>query len=504
MSYRPSKDSFVSLIEEACMKYADQSCVRFLHNKGFQQGDHAAVYSLNSAWVLIVTLGILRAGGVWIPINPRNSEVENIRVMSTLKCKAVFYQNRYQAAINEVEKNSQKLFLRVDIDHQSYANTDSSDIELLDLQISPEDLISLPMTGGTTGQPKCVMLSHANFNALAYGLKNWYREYTDKPVILCVAPMTHAGGRIALAAMISGASLTVHEKFDARDILETIQAESVTDLFLPPTGIYSLLEYPSLKAYDLTSLRNLLYGSAPISLDKLKQSLDVFGPVMREAYGQTESPLFIAGMAPEDHFIDGHIAPDNRLRSVGRATHMSKICILDDKGMAVPNGEMGEVAVKGAMVCQGYYKNKTETDKIQSNGWHLTGDIGYLDPNGFLYLMDRKKDMIITGGFNVYSAEVENFINNIKGVHSSYVIGVPSERWGEEVKALVQKDPDSPLTSEQIIDICRKELGSVKTPKSIEFREEFPVTPVGKIDKKALRASYWDKNDPNKSSSVSF
>jgi len=241
-------------------------------------------------------------------------------------------------------------------------------------------------------------------------------------------------------------------------------------------------------------LKNFLYGSALISVEKLKQCLEIFGPVMREAYGQTESPLFIAGMEPEDHFINGQIAPDDRLRSVGRATLLSEISILDDEGNAVPQGELGEVAAKGPMICQGYYKNQLETDKIKSRGWHLTGDIGYLDADGFLYLMDRKKDMIITGGFNVYSSEVENIINKIAGVCSSYVIGVPSERWGEEVKALVQKEPNSTLTSDHIMDICRKELGSVKTPKSVEFREKFPVTPLGKIDKKELRAAYWDNN----------
>jgi len=476
VDYQPSSHSFVDLIENAFVIYADKSCIRFMDTsytyaevdqisssiaadlvkRGFEKGNHAAIYSLNSAWVLIVTLGILRAGGVWIPINPRNSEIENIRALSAVGCTAIFYQDKFALAVDQAEENSDDLFIRVNIDQEDFADHTISVTEFLNISTAPEDLISLPMTGGTTGLPKCVMLSHANFNALAYGLKNWYQGYDDTPIILCVAPMTHVGGRIALTAMISGASMTVHEKFDAKDILETIQNENVTDLFLPPTGIYSLLEEPSLKTYDLTSLKNFLYGSAPISVEKLKQCLEVFGPVMREAYGQTESPLFIAGMAPKDHFINDKIAPDDRLRSVGRATHLSEIKILDNEGKAVPQGELGEVAAKGPMICQGYYNNKRETDKIRSGGWHLTGDIGYLDPDGFLYLMDRKKDMIITGGFNVYSAEVENIINKIAGVRSSYVIGVPSERWGEEVKALVQKEPNSTLTEDHIFDICRR------------------------------------------------
>jgi len=514
VDYQPSPHSFVELIEKAFERYAEKPCIRFMDasysyaevdrisssiatnliKKGFKKGNHAAIYSLNSAWVLIVTLGILRAGGVWIPINPRNSEIENIRALSAVGCTAIFHQDKFALAVDQVEEKSANLFIRVNLDQENFADHNISMAECINIPTAPEDLISLPMTGGTTGLPKCVMLTHANFSALAYGLKNWYLGYNDTPVILCVAPMTHVGGRIALTAMISGACVTVHEKFHAKNILETIQNENVTDLFLPPTGIYSLLEEPFLKTYDLTSLRNFLYGSAPISVEKLKQCLKVFGPVMREAYGQTESPLFIAGMAPKDHLINGEIASDDRLRSVGRATHLSEINILDNEGKAVPRGELGEIAAKGPMICQGYYNNQDETEKIRSGGWHLTGDIGYLDPDGFLYLMDRKKDMIITGGFNVYSAEVESIIDNIAGVRSSYVIGVPSERWGEEVKALVQKEPNSTLTEDHIFDICRKHLGSVKTPKSIEFRKTFPVTPLGKVDKKALKAAYWNKS----------
>jgi len=291
--------------------------------------------------------------------------------------------------------------------------------------------------------------------------------------------------------MISGGCLLVHESFDTHAVLKTIQQERATDVFLPPTAIYSMLEEPALTEFDLSSLRSILYGSAPISLEKLKQALRVFGPVMRSAYGQTECPTFIAELTPDDHFIDGELAPDERLQSVGHATALSEIVIVDENCDPLSTGELGEIATKGAMVCEGYYQSAEETAKIHVKGWHLTGDIGYLDADGFLFLVDRKKDMIVTGGFNVYSAEVENVINQIPGVHLSQVIGVPSERWGEEVKAVVQLEAGSDLDHEQIRAICRDALGSVKTPKTIEYRDSFPLTSLGKVDKKAIRAEFW-------------
>jgi len=294
--------------------------------------------------------------------------------------------------------------------------------------------------------------------------------------------MTHVGGRVALAAMISGACLLVHQSFDTRAVLRTIQEEQATDVFLPPTAIYSMLEEPALAEFDHSSLRTILYGSAPISLEKLKQALRVFGPVMRSAYGQTECPTFIAELTPEDHFINGELAPDES----GHATALSEIAIVDENCDPLTIGELGEIATKGAMVCEGYYQSEEETAKIHVKGWHLTGDIGYLDADGFLYLVDRKKDMIV-----VYSSEVENVINQIPGVHLSQVIGVPSERWGEEVKALVQLEVGSDLDEQKIQSICRDALGSIKAPKTIEYRDSFPLTSLGKVDKKAIRDEFW-------------
>jgi acyl-CoA synthetase (AMP-forming)/AMP-acid ligase II len=213
---------------------------------------------------------------------------------------------------------------------------------------------------------------------------------------------------------------------------------------------------------------------------------------MRGGFGQTECPMFISSLEAPDHFIDGEIAPDERLRSVGKATVISELTIVDDNVQPLPAGERGEIAVKGPMVSEGYYEHPEETAKIRVNGWHLTGDIGFLDKDGYLYIVDRKKDMIITGGFNVYSAEVEHTLMTLPGVKVAVVIGIPSEKWGEQVHALIQPEKGAPATDSEIMARTKEMIGSVKAPKSVEFVDDFPRTAVHKIDKKAVRQAYWE------------
>ena len=362
------------------------------------------------------------------------------------------------------------------------------------MAVEPTDLVCIPLTGGTTGLPKGVMLSHRNFSALEYATREMYAD--RRPVVLCAAPMTHVGGRMALCGLSSGARFVILEAVDPQKILQTIQSERITDTFLPPTGIYSLLEQPNLDGFDLSSLVNFSYGSAPMSTERLKEALRRIGPVMRGGFGQTECPMFIARLHPAEHFVDGELGgelmPDSRLRSVGRHTILSELGILDDQGRVLPAGERGEIAVKGPMVSEGYYEAPEETAKIRVNGWHLTGDIGYLDDEGYLYIVDRKKDMIITGGFNVYSTEVEQALMEIPGVQLAVVFGAPDAKWGEAVVAHVQLEPGVQLEEVDLIVAAKTAIGGVKAPKRITFVDDFPRTPVGKIDKKALRQQAWE------------
>ncbi len=512
--------SLIDILDDACNQYADAPCVEFndtvytykqvqeesvavaraLQKAGFKKGMHAAVYSLNSATVLMLAIGIVRAGGVWIPVNPRNSEADNIEVLKKFGCQALFYQSVFQSAIDRVEQNEDNLISSICVDSLEAGSElsnwlkDAENHTLSPVNFDPADPVTLPQTGGTTGLPKGVILSHRNFAALSYAMHHMLTSNGNDPrVVLCAAPMTHVGGRIAITSMTAGAKIVVLDKVDPQRILQLIPEKKISDFFLPPTAIYALLDQPNVQDVDFSSLKMIGYGSAPMSIERLKEAINVFGPVMSGGFGQTECPMFITSFPPEDHLIDGKIAPDSRLRSVGRHSVISEVAIFDENFQPLPANERGEIVVRGPNASEGYYNAPEETAKIRHNEWHLTGDIGYMDDDGFVFIVDRKKDMIITGGFNVYSAEVEQTVSSFSGVSGVAVVGIPSDQWGEEVKAVITVSPGSEINTEELIAYAKEKLGSVKAPKSVDIVEAFPTTPLGKIDKKVLRATYWEK-----------
>ncbi len=522
--------SFLPIIDRAFQDFRDDVCLVFenetytygevddlsarvangLARRGFGPGMKGAIWSLNSAVAFIAAIGLLRAGGVWIPVNPRNSARDNVEILVRFGCEAIFFQETFREPVAEAAEGLGALRAVVSLGGGDPSNALSAAsmeaAEPLDdfiagasatppaVEMKGSDTLTIPMTGGTTGLPKGVMLSHRNLRAIEYAMRHGYAG--RRPVSLCAAPMTHVGGRAALTSLSSGARFVILEKVDLQVIPRTIEQERITDFFLPPTAIYSLLDQPNLGDFDLSSLVGLSYGSAPMSLARLKQALRVLGPIMRGGFGQTECPMFISRLTAEEHFengdpASGRLAPDRILRSVGKSTVISEVAIMDDDGGLVGPGELGEIVVKGPNVSEGYYQDPEETAKIRRNGWHLTGDIGVLDEAGYLTIVDRKKDMIITGGFNVYSTEVEQALLAMPEITLAAVIGVPSDRWGEAVHAVVVASDGAEPREAQVIAAVRERLGGVKAPKSVEFVADLPRTPVGKIDKKSLRAPYW-------------
>jgi len=281
-------------------------------------------------------------------------------------------------------------------------------------------------------------------------------------------------------------------KPDPALLLRAIPKHKVTELFLPPTVIYRLLDVPDLgKKVDFSSLKYLMYGAAPMSVEKLKQAIEVIGPVMMGGYGQTEAPASIAYLPPDAHFVEGKLASDERLSSVGRPNPLVRVEIMNDANEILGPGETGEICVRGDLVMKGYYKQPDKTAETIVDGWLHTGDIGHLDADGYLHITDRKKDMIISGGFNVYPSEVEQVIWSHPAVQDCAVIGVPDDKWGEAVKAVVELNAGQSVSADELIALCKDKLGSVKAPKTVEFVDTLPRSPVGKVLKKDLRAKYW-------------
>jgi acyl-CoA synthetase (AMP-forming)/AMP-acid ligase II len=349
-------------------------------------------------------------------------------------------------------------------------------------------------TGGTTGKSKGVVMTHRNVYTM---YQNFYSHfnYHDDTCHLVVAPMTHSAGLIGCMHFARGGTNAIMSKAAPNLICDAIETYGVTHLFLPPTVVYMMLALPDVNERDYSSLQHLLVGAAPTSLEKLKEAVAVFGPVMTEAFGQSEAPAAITAKAPWDYIDkDGNIN-ERRLASIGRPCVNNIVAILDDAGEPVENGAAGEICIQGELVTPCYYKNPEATAEVREFGWHHTGDIGVIDDEGFITIVDRKKDMIITGGFNVFPNEVEQVLSAHPAVQDCAVIGVPDEKWGEAVKAVIQLKPGNDCDEETLVELCKAELGSVKAPKSVDFIDDLPRSPAGKVLKVDLRKSYWGGQD---------
>ena len=458
----------------------------------------AAVLAANDALAWLCTLSIWRAGLAWVPINPRNAVAHNAYILDAFDCEVLFFQEAFAEHLEAFRAQAPGIrrFVCLDGDVTGTERFDDWRAPHADTRpdVEPDldDTCAVMATGGTTGSPKGVMITHRNFQTM---VANWlsalhYPAY-ERPVNLAAAPMTHTAGIISLMAATRGGSVVVLPSPQPEPLLDAIERERVSELFLPPTVIYNLLDHPGIAERDFSSLRYLFYGAAPMSPAKLVRALETFGPVMFQAFGQTEAVAGIACLPCGEHLVGGKPAPISRLSSCGRSFPFNRVTIRDDENRQVAGGEVGEICVKGDIVMKGYYEDPEKTAETIVDGWLHTGDVGFLDDEGYLHITDRKKDMIITGGFNVFSSEVEAVVNAHPAVRDCAVIGVPDEKWGEAVKAVVELDPGSSATAEEIVALCKRELGSVKAPKSVDFVDELPRSAVGKVLKREVREGFW-------------
>jgi fatty-acyl-CoA synthase len=292
--------------------------------------------------------------------------------------------------------------------------------------------------------------------------------------------------------MLRGGSVVILNGFDPAQFLETIQQERVTSAMVVPTMIYALLDYPDRAKYDTSSLRNLLYGAAPIAPERLKEAVQVFGPVFTQIYGQTEAPMALAVLSREEHIVEGEDYLVARLASCGRPTLGTRIKLVDAEGQEVPKGEPGEIVALAPHIMVEYLNRPDLTAETVRDGWLYTGDVARQDEYGYLYIVDRAKDMIVSGGFNVFPKEIEDTLHEHPAVAVAAVVGVPDEKWGEAVKAVIVLKPGKDASEEELIQLCKQKKGSVMAPKSIDFKDGIPLTPLGKPNKKALREVYWE------------
>jgi acyl-CoA synthetase (AMP-forming)/AMP-acid ligase II len=473
---------------------------------GLPCGTKGAVWAANDTTAWTCALGIWRANMCWLPVGARNPADENQYVLDQFDCEILFYQSYFAPIIATIQARLPKIKHWICLDGESTEVANA--IRLSDwikdqpatkphLDVDMDDVIAIVPTGGTTGLPKGVMNTHRTYQtAFAHLMINFPYTEEENPVTLAAAPMTHTSGLLSIPVTCRGGAVVILSKPDPTLMLAAIPKYRVTELFLPPTVIYRLLEIPGLNMkVDFSSLKYLIYGAAPMSVEKLKQAIEVFGPVMAGGYGQTEAGGTISTMPPHQHFVAGNVAPDSRLSSVGRPNPLVHVEIMDDHNNILPRGQSGEICLRGDLMMRGYYKDPVKTAETIIDGWLHTSDVGHMDDEGFLHITDRKKDMIISGGFNVYPSQIEQVIWGHPAVQDCAVIGVPDEKWGEAVKAVVELNAGQTVTAEEIMALCKEKLGSVMTPKTVDFTAQLPRSMVGKVLKKDLRAQYWKDSD---------
>ncbi|MDR3513015.1 MAG: long-chain-fatty-acid--CoA ligase [Caulobacteraceae bacterium] len=353
-----------------------------------------------------------------------------------------------------------------------------------------DDVLQL-YTSGTTGRPKGVVLTNRNyrrFMEMAGGIEGFAYEPEER--VLIVMPLFHvAGTNVSFSGLAQGGTLVLMKDFTPAEALALIEAQGVAHAFLAPAMILMLLQAPQIAETRLSSLRSIAYGASPISEEVLRRAQAAFGCGFVQFYGMTESAGAGTALSPSAHEIPG------KLRSCGQAWPDVEVAVLDPEGRPTPVGEVGEIAIRGDIVMDRYWNRPEASAETVRDGWLFTGDAGYFDEDGFLYIHDRLKDMIVTGGENVYPAEVENAIFGCPGVADVAVIGVPSERWGEEVKAVVVLVDDAEADPQSVIAWAKSRIAGYKAPKSVDFVEALPRNPSGKVLRRELRKPYWVGRD---------
>ena len=436
----------------------------------------------NSAEHIVALLAVLACGKVWVPLNPKSTQPEIARITQAIEASILVVEDGYAHMVSDTQAQ------RVWIGQVPQASGHSLQQLIAQHADAPQPVMDLPQdatqaikfTGGTTGAPKGVMQPYRAWMAnIVNQIHAW--EITEHDRYVMAAPITHGTSTYVLPILAQGGCHVIMDGAGAEVVRQTFKHRGGTMCFMPPTLVYMLMGLPGASRSDFPQLRRLIYGGAPMPPEKVRAVRDFFGPVLGTTYGQTEAPQILTVMRPQD-FED-----ERNWAAVGRSTWFSDVAIMSPQGQLLPVGEVGEVVARSPLVMTGYWRLPEKTAETLVDGWLHTGDRGMFDARGYLYLKDRLKDMVITGGFNVYPIEVENALSQHPAVHECAVFGIPDDKWGETVQAAVQLRPGHAASEAELQAFVRERLGPVQTPKRIHFHADLPRSPVGKVLKTAVR-----------------
>jgi len=495
----PEKEGVICETERFTWNQVNQRANKLVHalrKLGISKGDRVAILSGNCSqyWECYCAGG--KSGIILVPLNYRLVGRELLYILNNAEANTVIMGPEYIATIKSIVGDLK--YVRHFISFED-AQGDILSYEDLIRSQSPDepassveesDLFWIMYTSGTTGLPKGVMISHKN--AMTDALDDMYAYGMRKEdALLVTPPLYHAAGTaISYSAMYVGAKLVIMKRWEPHHALELVEKEGITASWWNAAMLVDLLNSPLLNKVDHSSLRSVMYAGSPMPVELLKRAFPVFGKIFWGLYGLTENTSSATCLPIEEHFTEGPEEKVRRLYSVGKELISLHVRVVDNQMEDVKPGEVGEIVIKGDTVMQGYWRNAEATRETIKDGWLGTGDLARVDDGGYIYIVDRKKDMIISGGENIYSKEVEDVINLHPAVLESAVIGVEDPKWGESVKAIVVLRPDKELSPEALIEHCRKNLASYKKPKVVEFITNLPRNPSGKVLKGELREKY--------------
>ena len=464
---------------------------------GAKKGDRIAVQSWNRPELLELECALYKAGLVKVALNARLSQAEVLDTAGNAEPVLMLAGPSHAAAIASLAPSlpSVKRFIAFGARCEGFLDYEDvlrqADAHSPDVEMAPDDLAVLHYTSGSTGKLKAAMQTVGNRMASLRKVVMHRLRAGPGDVLALAGPITHASGMFMQPFLYQGGAILLHERFEPEVFLQAIAKHRVSACFLVPTMINMLVTHPRVREHDLSSLRQVTYGSAPMAPSRIREAWEVFGPVLSQGYGAGETTGGLVALTIEDHRAAIEDGREELLSSCGRLFGEDELRLVDDDGRPVLPGEVGEIVVRGPDVFAGYWREPELSDAAFKEGWLHTGDLARMDPLGYLTIVDRKKEMIISGGFNVYPSEIEQALYRHPAVYEACVVGVPDPVWGESVKAVVVLRDGHAASEADLMAHCRGLLADFKKPRSVDFVSELPKNANGKLSRKEVRESYW-------------